>query len=173
MAGDGLARGVELSSSSAMSRMAFLTRVFAFSHVVPPSLSSGWTRAGVFLDEIEPLDRDEELVVAGIPQLHELLLRLPGAEGNLPEADERADAVVHVDDEVADLEVAQIGEKRLGRRAAALFRRATVFVEDIGLGVDRQRRARKPEAARQPPHRDDQRRRVGVLGAFGRRGDDW
>ncbi len=45
-------------------------------------------------------------------------------------------------------------------------------VEDVGLGVDRQRRIRQAESARQPADRDDQRRRVRVFGAFGRRRDD-
>ena len=37
----------------------------------------------------------------------------------LLEADELADAVVDVDDEIADLQVAQVGEERLARRFAA------------------------------------------------------
>jgi hypothetical protein len=49
--------------------------------------------------------------------LEELLQRV--AHADLLQADEHADAVVDVDDEVADLEIAKIGEKRLGRRAAA------------------------------------------------------
>ena len=61
-----------------MSRIAFLTRVLARSHVVPPSLSSvRMARAGVLLDQVQPLDRDEELVVAGIAELHELLRASP------------------------------------------------------------------------------------------------
>ena len=57
-----------------MSRIAFLTRVFAFSQVVPPSRSSaGRDAAGVFLNEIEALDGNEQLVVAVIAKLEELL----------------------------------------------------------------------------------------------------
>ena len=42
-----------------------------------------------------------------------------GADGELLQADEPADAVVDVDDVVADLEVAEVGEERaLGRRPA-------------------------------------------------------
>ena len=59
-----------------MSRIAFLTRVLALSHVVPPSRSSaGRADAGVLLHQIEPLDRNEELVVARVAELHELLRR--------------------------------------------------------------------------------------------------
>ena len=97
--------------------MAFLTRVFARSHVVPPSRSSGGLRrAGVLLDEVEPLDRDEQLVVAGVAELEELLRAV--ADADLLQADEHADAVVDVDDEVADLEVAQVREKRLASPTA-------------------------------------------------------
>ena len=57
-----------------MSRMAFLTRVLVRSHDVPPSLSSGrLRRAAVLLDQVEPLDGNEQLVFAGVAQLHELL----------------------------------------------------------------------------------------------------
>ena len=60
-----------------MSRIAFLTCVFARSHDVPPSRSiGGFDRAGVLLDQIEPFDRDEQLVFAGVAQLEELLHRL-------------------------------------------------------------------------------------------------
>ena len=95
-----------------MSRMAFLTRVLAFSQVVPPRRSSGGPRrAGVLLDQVEPLDRDEQLVLAGVAELEELLRRRPDVD--LLQADEHADAVIDVDDEVADLQVAEVGEERL------------------------------------------------------------
>ena len=72
-----------------MSRMAFLTLVLAFSQDVPPSRSSGGLRAaGVFLNEVEPLDRDEELVVAVIAQLEKLLHDVAVADRDLLQADE-------------------------------------------------------------------------------------
>ena len=37
--------------------------------------------AGVLLNEVEPLDRDEQLVVAVVAELEELLLRLAGCRG--------------------------------------------------------------------------------------------
>ena len=80
--------------------------------------------ARVLLDQVEPLDRDEQLVVAVIAELEELLRASPAAaHAELLQADELADAVVDVDDEVADLQVAQVGEKRLGEVAALSRRR--------------------------------------------------
>ena len=65
--------------------------------------------AGVLLDKVQPLNRDEQLVLTRVSQLQELLLRVAGAANpELFQADELADAVVNVDDEVADFEVAQI-----------------------------------------------------------------
>ena len=51
------------------------------------------------------------------------------------EADEAADAVVDVDDEVADLQVAEVGQERAGRRLAALVDLA-LLLEDVGLGPE-------------------------------------
>ena len=128
-----------------MSRIAFLTRVLAFSQVVPPSRSSaGLRRAGVALDEIEPLDRDEELVVAGIAELHELL-RLD-ADLDALQADEHADAVIDVDDEVADLQVAEVGEERRASRERAALVDLALLLEDVGLGPELERGVGQPEA---------------------------
>ena len=121
-----------------------------------------WTR-------IEPLDRHEQLVVAGVAELEKLLHAV--ADADLLEADEHADAVIDVDDEVADLQVAQVREKRLGGRAPAL-RRAALFFEDVGFGVDLQSGVGQPEAARQIADRDEHRRVTRVLGALHRDGED-
>ena len=84
-----------------MSRMAFFTRVFARSHDAPPEAIERRPRgAGVLLNEIEPLDGDEELVVACVSQLEEFLHGV--ADANLLQTDERPDAVVDVNDEIAD-----------------------------------------------------------------------
>ena len=139
-----------------MSRIAFLTRVLAFSQVVPPSLSSaGRGGAGVLLDQVEPLDRDEELVVAGVAELHELLRLEPDVDPLEP--DEHADAVVDVHDEIADLEIAEVGQERAGRRAAALVD-LPLFLEDVGLGPELQRGLGQPEPAREVADADEHRR---------------
>ena len=66
-------------------------------------------RAGVLLQQVEPLDRDEQLVVARVAQLQEFLRRLAvGVAGDLAQAGEPPDAVIHVDDEVARLQVAAV-----------------------------------------------------------------
>ena len=117
-------------------------------------------RAGVLLDQIEPLDRDEQLVVAGVAQLEKFLHAV--ADADLLQADEHADAVVDVDDEIADLEIAQIREKRLGRRAPPLGR-APLFLEDVGFGVDLQAGVGQAEAARQTRRPRRARRRSARL----------
>ena len=83
-----------------MSRIAFLTRVFAFSHDVPPRRSRAGRVPPVLLDEIEALDR-YELVLAGIPQLEKFLRSVGSTNPELFQSSEFADAVVHVDDQIA------------------------------------------------------------------------
>ena len=93
--------------------------------------------AGVFLDQVEALDGHEQLGVAVIAQLEELLDDVAAGDGDLLEADELADAVIDVDDQIADLEIAQVGEERGGRRSLlAGAGLAPLFVEDVGLGVN-------------------------------------
>ena len=96
-------------------------------------------RAGVLLDQVQPLDRNEELVLAGVAELHELLRRQ--ADVDPLQADEHADAVVDVHDEVVDLQVAEVREERARRGAPPLVRLA-LFLEDVGLGPELERRHR-------------------------------
>ena len=56
--------------------------------------------------------------------------------------------MIDVDDEIANLQVAQVGEKRL-RETAALLRRAALLFEDIRLCVDLQSRVGKTESSRE------------------------
>ena len=131
-----------------MSRMAFLTRVLAFSQRRPAELvERGIRPAGVLLDEVEPLERHEELVFVGVAELHELLLGCPAGR-QLLETDEPADAVVDVDDEVADLQVPELGDERPRRRPAPLVRPPLLF-EQIGLGEDPKLAPRQMEATRE------------------------
>src|SRR5437868_14390140 len=71
--------------------------------------------ARVLLNEIKAFDGNEQLVLALIAKL-EKLMRAFGAAANaeLFQADELADAVIDVDDEIADVQIAQIREGRLG-----------------------------------------------------------
>ena len=109
-----------------MSRMAFLTlRLRALPRRAAQPVDRRPRRAGVFLNEIEPLDRNEELVVAGVAQLEKLLRALSPTPICFRPTN-IADAVVDVDDEIADLQVAQVGEKRLRRRPPALAARAAL-----------------------------------------------
>ncbi len=127
------------------------------------------SRAGVLLDEIQPLDRDEELVLAGVAELHELL-RIE-ADVDALQADEMSDAVVDVDDEVAGLEVAEVGQERPRRRLAALVDLA-LFFEDVGLGPELELGLGQAEAAAQVADADEHRRRVRVARMFHRHGED-
>ena len=67
---------------------------------------------GVLLNQVEPLERHEQLVFAGVPELHELLRLLPRHDREALEADEPADAVVDVHDEIADLQIAEVRQER-------------------------------------------------------------
>ncbi len=126
-------------------------------------------RAGVLLDQIEPLDRHEQLVLARVAELEEFLHAV--ADADLLEADEHADAIVDVHDVVADLEVAQIRQEGLGRRAAALGSSA-LLLEDVRLGVDLEAGVGEAESARQRANRDEHGGIVRVLGALHRNRED-
>ena len=149
-----------------MSRMAFLTRVLAFSHVVPPSRSrAGRAPPRVLLDQVEARHGDEQLVVAGVAQFEELE-RLVRPDGHLLQADELADAVVDVDDEVADLQVAEVARGRPAAALARAVRAAPLFFEEVRLGVDLQ--AARPAAGTRARarRRDEHARGERVLAAI-------
>jgi hypothetical protein len=106
----------------------------------PEAIERRLRATGVFLDQVEALDGHEQLGVAVILELEELLHDVAARDGDLLETHELADAVVDVHDQIVDLEIAQVGEKRCGRRP--LFSRAglaPLLVEDIGLGVQQER----------------------------------
>ncbi len=81
------------------------------------------------------------------------------------QADEHPDAVIDVDDEVADFEVAKIGEKRFRRRAAPLGRAALLF-EDVRLRKNLQAGVGETEAARQAADGDEHGGVPRVFGAL-------
>ncbi len=82
----------------------------------------------------------------------------------MAEAHEPADAVVHVDDVVADLEVAEVGEEG-ARRGAAAVGGTALLLEDIGFREHLQRRVCQPEPARQLAGGHEDRGRVRHLAA--------
>ncbi len=93
--------------------------------------------AGVLLNQVEPLDGHEQLGVVLVAELEELLRAIAPADTELLEADELADAVIDVHDEIAHLEIAEVREKRLGD-AGPRVGAAPLFVEDVALDVDLQ-----------------------------------
>ena len=99
-----------------------------------------------------------------IAQLQELVRAVAAAHAELLEPDELADAVVHVDDQVADLQVAQVREEGLGDAGSPLDRVA-LLVEDVALDVDLQPGIDEAEAAGHRAHAHEHRRDVGVFRA--------
>ena len=84
-------------------------------------------------------------------------------DGNLLEPDEDPDPVVDVHDPIARLQIAKIGEKRLGRAGPALPHPA-LFVEDVRLGEDLQAGVRQPEPAGELARRHQQGGAAGLVG---------
>ena len=122
--------------------------------------------AAVLLDEIEALDGNEQLVVAGIAQLHELLHGV--ADADLLQPDELPDAVVHVDHEIAHFEIAEVRQERLGNGAmpiAAPFDPGPILLEDVRLGDDLKLGTRKAKPLRELTHRDVRRDVQELIGA--------
>ena len=117
-------------------------------------VEGGRRPARVLLDEIEPFERNEQLVVAGVMELHELLHRVAGRDRQSLQSCEPADPVVHVHDQVANLQVPEIREERSRRRSPALVD-AAFLLEQIRLGEDQQRPLRHVKAARELSGRDE------------------
>src|SRR4029079_19550009 len=92
--------------------------------------------AGVFLNQVEPLDGNEQLVVAVIAEFQKFVRALgASAYTQLFETDELANPMIDVNDQVAHLQVTEVGEKRL-RQIPTLLGRVPFFLEDICFGVD-------------------------------------
>src|SRR5207249_4371120 len=82
---------------------------------VEPGL--GAVARAVLLDQVQPLERDVKLRVLLISQEHKIALPALGLD--LPQTSVEADAVVHVNNVVAYLEVVEIGEETRGKRPLA------------------------------------------------------
>ena len=151
---DGLARGVELEQLVGHVAHGLLdARLGLLPRRAAEAVERRVPAARELLHEVEPVDRDEQLVVAGVAQLHELARLVPDVD--LLEPDEHADAVVDVDDVIADLEIAEVREEGLRGRRAALVADA-LLVEDVGLGKQPHLRGGQAEALRQLAGRDEQ-----------------
>ena len=70
--------------------------------------------------------------------------------------------MIHVHDEIANLQIPEIREER-AREVPPLFGGAALFVEDIGLGVDLEPGVGQPEAPGEPPERHEYGGSVGVF----------
>ena len=79
--------------------------------------------------------------------------------------------MINVDDEIADLQVAKIGEKG-PRQVSTLLRGTTLLLEDIGLGIHLETGLVEREASREiaASHQDSSCMRV--LGPFDRNRND-
>ena len=168
MTGNGAARGVELQQLFGHVAHGFLDAALG---LLPgraaQTIERRPRRAGVLLNEIEPLDGDEELVLRRVAQLHELL-RLE-ADLNPLQADEHADAMIDVHDEVVGLEIAKVREECGGCRPAALVC-PPLLVEDVGLGPELETGIGKTKPLGKMPDRDEHGARRRVLTAFDRGG---
>ena len=103
--------------------------------------------AGVLLDEIEVLHRHQQLAAAGVLDLHHFALGRP--ERNALQPVKAPDAVIDVDDVVAHLQIAQIGDERLGRALLAADARGGRRLEEVPLGVNGEVQLLEVEPARQ------------------------
>ena len=158
VAGHGLARGVELEQLLGHVAHGLLdARLRLFPRRAAEAVERRPRAAAVLLDEVEARHGDEQLVVARVAKLEELE-RLVRPDGHLLQADELADAVVDVDDEIADLQVAQVGEERGRRRSPRAVLRAPLLFEEVRLGEDLQLRGRQAEPARQDAGGDEHAR---------------
>ena len=127
-----------------------------------------WLRgAAVFLDEVEPLDRHEQLVFAGVSQLHELLHGV--ADAYLLETHKLADAVIHMNHEVFNLQIPQVRQERLrdGPMAIAFaLGLGALLFEDVGFGNNLKLSAGETKALRQLADRDVDRNVQQLVGTI-------
>jgi hypothetical protein len=120
-----------------MARTAFLTFLLGRLPADAAELVEAGRFAGgrrVFLDQVDPVDGQVELVLAGVGEQHEVLFRAPHVEPG--QAAEHTDAVLDVDDVIALVEVGKGGlEPFLAPGLPAVAARA--LAEDLVLGDDR------------------------------------
>ena len=137
-------------------------------HDAPPEPVEGLGGPRVLLQQIDLLHGHEQLVLARVAQLHELVVLEP--DGNLLQPDEDPDAVLDVDDPVPRLQVAEVGEERSGGAGGPALPDAALLVEDVRLGEDLQARVGQAEPARELARRHQQGGAAGLLGVVDREG---
>ena len=105
-------------------------------------------RRTIFLDQVEPRQRHVEPRALGVLQQHEL--RVAVALIDFLQSLILPDAVLHVDDVVADLQIAEVRKKRRHLRLLPLRPRShrVRLVEQIPRTEDRKMRVRKHHAIR-------------------------
>ena len=149
----GLARGVELQQLLRHVAHGLLdARLRRFPRGAAELVERRLGGAGVLLDEVEPLDRHEELVVAGVAQLHELL-RAPSPTSTICFSPTNGPMPWSTcTTRSPTFEVAEVRQERAGRRRAAA-------------------RARGAPPRRRPPRRRfaGRRRAGGIRATVGRR----
>ena len=172
VAGHRLARGVELEQLLGHVAHRLLdARLGALPRRAAEPVERRPRRAGVLLDR----DRAARPGRTACPRRRSAARGTPASRSMAPIADllqpdELADAVIDVDDQIADLQIAQIREERL-RRGSPPLGRAALLLEDVGFGVDLQPGVGQAEAARQAADRDQHRGVARVLGALDRNGE--
>ena len=104
-------------------------------------------------------------------QFKKLKQRLEKEAADSLETDEHTDSVIDVDDEIADLEIAEIGEERARRRAAP-FVDLSFFLENVRLGPELESGIRKAKSAGQMSDAHEDGGSSHLLGTLDRRGVD-
>ena len=128
-----------------------------------------FSRAAIFLDQIQARQRNVELRFAGVFEQHEVALLI--ALHDLANAEKLSDAVRGVDHEVAGLEIGDVGGKRGQLRFGWLARDQVRGIEKIFRADDGQFRIGKHRAA--PDTAFDQvgaRDCAGMISALSERG---
>ena len=109
-----------------------MSLAFLACQATPPSLSSSTSlpSRAVAAQQLDVLDRQIELGVVGVLDLDAVVRRAHRLD--LLEAEEAADAVIDVDDEIAGREAGRLGQRV--RRLLAPLRPQQPLAEDVLLG---------------------------------------
>ena len=123
----------------------------------PVELDRGLLRA-VARQQLDVLDRQEQLVVAGVVDLETVVRRAGRLDGLEP--DEAADAVIDMHDEIAGRQAGQLGDEILralggAARPHQAVAQDVLLADDRGLGglesgLEAEHRERRPRAAAAP-----------------------